>query len=250
MEENKKEAIKKAVAISVLILLIIVVGFIMIKYEIEGETNLPFGLSKIMIISTADGIAKDEQTISITQCNDIYLYIEKNQNNNSDSMIENVAIENIKIMSAPKKGKVAFYRPNNTNCLAYVYNDEFLLDDQITYSGDAQTNMQNLTISNQGGIISFRTCVIEVGEITINTENAEKEVGYNNDGTLLQKAEIAMSDIRYNIGFDVVIELADGKIYKAYVNLSLPLEDVEKQGVQAVEKVDVENIVFKRVKVR
>ncbi len=247
MEKNKKEAIKKAIAISVLILLITIVGFITIKYEIEGETNLPFKLSKIMIISTADGIAKDEQTISITQSNDLYFYIEKNQNYNEESMIENVSIENIKIMSAPKKGKVEFYRPNNTNGLAYVYNDDFIIKNSITYSGDIQTSMQNLTISNQGGIISFRTCVREIGETTPNEEN---DSGYSNDGTLLKKAEITISDIRYNIGFDIVIELTDGKIYKAYVNMSLPLEDVENQGVKAVEKVDVENIIFKRVKVR
>lgn len=247
MEKNKKEAIKKAIAISVLILLITIVGFITIKYEIEGETNLPFKLSKIMIISTADGIAKDEQTISITQSNDLYFYIEKNQNYNEESMIENVSIENIKIMSAPKKGKVEFYRPNNTNGLAYVYNDDFIIKNSITYSGDIQTSMQNLTISNQGGIISFRTCVREIGETTPNEEN---DSGYSNDGTLLKKAEITISDIRYNIGFDIVIELTDGKIYKAYVNKSLPLEDVENQGVKAVEKVDVENIIFKRVKVR
>ena len=247
MEKNKKEAIKKAIAISVLILLITIVGFITIKYEIEGETNLPFKLSKIMIISTADGIAKDEQTISITQSNDLYFYIEKNQNYNEESMIENVSIENIKIMSAPKKGKVEFYRPNNTNGLAYVYYDDFIIKNSITYSGDIQTSMQNLTISNQGGIISFRTCVREIGETTPNEEN---DSGYSNDGTLLKKAEITISDIRYNIGFDIVIELTDGKIYKAYVNMSLPLEDVENQGVKAVEKVDVENIIFKRVKVR
>ena len=112
MEENRKEAIKRAVAISILTLLIGVVGFIMIKYEIEGETNLPFKLSKIMIISTADAIEKDEQTMSITQCNDLYLTIEKNAEYKADSMIEKISIENIKIMSAPKKGKVAFYRPN------------------------------------------------------------------------------------------------------------------------------------------
>ena len=247
MEKINKEAINKAIAISVLILLITIVGFITIKYEIEGETNLPFKLSKIMIISTADGIAKDEQTISITQSNDLYFYIEKNQNYNEESMIENVSIENIKIMSAPKKGKVEFYRPNNTNGLAYVYNDDFIIKNSITYSGDIQTSMQNLTISNQGGIISFRTCVREIGETTPNEEN---DSGYSNDGTLLKKAEITISDIRYNIGFDIVIELTDGKIYKAYVNMSLPLEDVENQGVKAVEKVDVENIIFKRVKVR
>ncbi len=247
MDKNKKEAIKKAASISILFFFIVVVGFIMIKYEIEGEKNLPFKLNKIMIISTADGIAKDDQNISIVQANDLYFYIEKNENNNSENMIEQISIENIKIMSAPKKGKVAFYRPNNTEGTAYVYNDEFLLEDEIIYNGDTQTSMQNLTISNQGGIISFRTCVKEIGEIPINMEDEGREVGYNNDGTLLKKAQIVISDIKYNIGFDMYIKLTDGKTYKGYINISLPLEDVENNGVKSIEKVDMEDIIFKRL---
>lgn len=250
MEKNKKEVIKRAVAISVLVLLIVIVGFLMIKYEIEGETNLPFKLSKIMIVSTADGTEKDENTITITQCNDLYLTIEKNEEYKQDSMIEKISIENIKVMSAPKKGRVAFYRPNNAEGLVYIYNKDLLLDGEIVYLGDSQTSLKNLTISNQGGMISFRSCVQEIGEIAINTENEEKEVGYINQGTLLQDAKVTVADIRYNIGFDVIIELTDKKMYKGYVNLTLPMEDVENQGVKGVEKVDLEKVIFKRIKIK
>lgn len=250
MEKNKKEVIKRAVAISVLVLLIVIVGFLMIKYEIEGETNLPFKLSKIMIVSTADGTEKDENTITITQCNDLYLTIEKNEEYKQESMIEKISIENIKVMSAPKKGRVAFYRPNNTEGLVYIYNKDLLLDGEIVYLGDSQTSLKNLTISNQGGMISFRSCVQEIGEIAINTETEEKEVGYINHGTLLQDAKVTVGDIRYNIGFDVIIELADKKMYKGYVNLTLPVEDVENQGVKGVEKVDLEKVIFKRIKIK
>ena len=250
MNNNKSEAIKKAVAISILILLIIVVGFIMIKYEIEGETNMPFKLTKIMIISTADGISKNDETISVTQCNDLYLSIEKNTENDDTSMIKNVYIENIKVMSEPQKGIVQFYRPSTEGKTVYVYEDELLIEDTITYSGDGQTSLQNLTISNQGGTISFRSCVREIGEIIIEAEADKKEVSYINDGTLLQRAGIEISEIRYNMGFDVIIELTDGKMYKGYVNMSLPIEDVEKEGVQGVEKVDLDDIVFKRIKIK
>lgn len=249
MEENKKEAIKRAVAIFILILLIGIVGFIMIKYEIEGETNLPFKLSKIIIISTADAIEKDEQTMSITQCNDLYLTIEKNENYITESMIKKISIENIKIMSAPKKGKVNFYRPNNVEGVAYTYNDDLILDGKIIYYGDSQTSLKNLTISNQGGTISFRSCVQEIGEIAIDTESQEKEVGYSNKGTLLKDAQIKVADIKYNLGFDIFIELVDGKIYKGYVNITLPVENVESNGVNGVEMVDLENVVFKRTKI-
>lgn len=247
MEENKKEVIKRAVAISILILLIGIVGFIMIKYEIEGEKNLPFKLSNIMIVSTADAVEKDEKTMSITQSNDLYLTIEKNEDYKKESMIESVSIENIKIMSSPKKGKVAFYRPNNVESkIVYTYNEDLRLDDKIIYSGDSQTDFKNLTISNQGGMITFRSCVQEVGEI----EKSNEDIGYINQGTLLKDAKITVSDIRYNIGFDIFIKLTDGKTYKGYVNTTLPIEDVESNGVKGVEKVNLEDIVFKRIKIK
>ena len=43
------------IAIATVILIFIIVGMIMIKYEVEGDKNMPFNLSKIMIVSTAEG---------------------------------------------------------------------------------------------------------------------------------------------------------------------------------------------------
>ena len=64
----------------------------------------------------------------------------------------------------------------------------------------------------------------------------------------MQKAEIGLNDIKYNIGFDVTIELTSGKKYKGYVNTTLPKGNIEQERVSGVEKVDIENVVFKRVK--
>lgn len=250
MENHKKQIIKKATVISVLVLLIIAVAFIMIKYEIEGEKNMPFKLSKIMIISTADGITKDDSTITVYQCNDFYLSIEKNSDESTNSMIKNIYIENITVMSQPQKGVVKFYRPSINGKLVYDNSKECQLDDSITYAGDIQTSLHALTIANQGGTISFRSCIEDVGEIAIDQESTSKAVSYNNDGTLLQRAEISIPEIRYNIGFDVIIELTDGKMYKGYVNETLPMEDTEKGGVQGIEKVNLENVVFKRIKIK
>ncbi len=72
--------------------------------------------------------------------------------------------------------------------------------------------------------------------------------GINNDSTLLRKAEVTIDDIKYNIGFDIVIELADGKKYKGYVNTTLPKGNIGQERVSGVEKVDIENVIFKRVK--
>lgn len=250
MENNKKQIIKKAVIVFILALLIIAIGFIMIKYEIEGEKNMPFKLSKIMIISTADGTSVDEKNILISQCNDFYLSIEKNVENDDKNIIKNVYIENIKVMSEPEKGTVKFYRPSISGKLVYDNSKECEIKDSLTYTGDIQTSLHALTISNQGGTIGFRTCVENIGEIAIEQKADSKAISYNNDGTLLQKAEIEIQQIRYNIGFDMIIELTDGKMYKGYINETLPIEDTEKGGVQGLEKVDVEDIVFKRIKIK
>ena len=244
MDENKKETLIRAGIIIVLVILIAIVGITMIKYEIEGETNLPFKLTNIMVISTADGISDGTNQLEVVQSNDLYLTIEKNENYSGQEMIKQVSIENIEILSKPVKGNVVFFRPSNSGSIVYKYEEDFLLEDGITYKGDSTTDLRNLTISNQGGTISFRTCV--KGITTYLAEDTET-TGINNDSTLLRKAEVTIDDIKYNIGFDIVIELADGKKYKGYVNTTLPKGNIGQERVSGVEKVDIENVIFKRV---
>ena len=250
METNKKQIIKRAAIITGLLILVIIIGFMTIRYETEGEQNLPFNLSKIMIISTADGLNKNDEAIIINQCNDIYLTFEKNADINEQNMIKNIYIENIKVLSQPVKGTVKFYRPCKEGKLVYENNEEYQIQDSIIYEGGEKTDLHTLKISNQGGTISFRTSVESVGEIPIEQESTSKAVSYNNDGSLLQKAKISISDIRYNMSFDIVIELANGKMYKAKINESLPIEDKENGGVKGVEKVDMQDVVFKRTKIK
>lgn len=245
MDEKKKETLIRAGIIAVLVILIVIVGAIMTKYEIEGETNLPFQLTNIMVISTADGISDGTNQLEVVQSNDLYLTIEKNENYDGQEMIKQISIENISILSKPVKGYVAFYRPNNKGEIIYQYQEEFLLDNSVIYQGGSATDLRTLTISNQGGIIGFRTCV--KGITTYQTEEGST-TGINNDSTLLQKAAVELNDIKYNIGFDVIIELVSGKKYKGYVNTTLPKGDIEQKRVSGVEKVDIENVIFKRVK--
>ena len=55
-ESRKKEKIKACIAIAVILLAILITGIISIKYYVEGETDMPFTLSKITIVSTAEGV--------------------------------------------------------------------------------------------------------------------------------------------------------------------------------------------------
>ena len=60
MQKNRRKKIIKSIVALLVATLITVVASIMIKYYVEGETNMPFNLSKIMIISNAQGISKED----------------------------------------------------------------------------------------------------------------------------------------------------------------------------------------------
>ena len=71
-----------------------------IKYSIEGETDMAFNLSKITIVSTAEGIEKEgteKWNLGLFQNNDIYISIEKNENNNKEEIIQNITISEIQV---------------------------------------------------------------------------------------------------------------------------------------------------------
>ena len=81
--DKKKQTIKMFIAISVLVLVFITVAIMMIKYEVEGEQNMPFNLSKMVVISTAEGVENSEKSktkwdLNICQNNDVYIYFDKN----------------------------------------------------------------------------------------------------------------------------------------------------------------------------
>ena len=78
---------KKYFHISMLIVILTIivfsVGLLILKYNVEGETNMPFNLTKISVISSVEGIDKDsgenKWAFDIYQNNDIYIYIDKNE---------------------------------------------------------------------------------------------------------------------------------------------------------------------------
>ena len=65
--------------IFIIVVILFISGVIILKYNVEGETNLPFDLSKITVISSVEGAdnedAQNKWNISVNQNNDIYLYI-------------------------------------------------------------------------------------------------------------------------------------------------------------------------------
>ena len=247
MEEiRRKEKIKACIAIAVIILAILVTGIITMKYHVEGETNMPFTLSKITIVSTAEGVENKETTekwnLSIFQNNDIYFSIEKNERNREDEIIESFSIENIKVIEAPKIGQIKTYMPNSSDGRLFTYSDEYIVEEnKLTYKGASKSNSKTLEIGNQGGTAILRFANTEVGNYV---SNEDEEIKH--DGKLLEKIQVSKEDINFKVSFDLIIKLKN-KSYISNIVLELPCEgDLINEGTTSKEITD--NFVFKRIK--
>ena len=79
-----KKSFHICMVIVMIAIILFILGMIVLKYNVEGETNMPFQLKKIILISSSEGVDKEagenKWAFDINQNNDIYLYIEKNQN--------------------------------------------------------------------------------------------------------------------------------------------------------------------------
>lgn len=245
-ETRRKEKIKACIAIAIIVLAIIITGIIIMKYYVEGETNMPFTLSKITIVSTAEGVenvgAEEKWNLSIFQNNDIYFSIEKNENNKESEIIESISIENIQILENPKVGQIKTYMPNSSDGRLFLNSEEYLVqENKLTYKGASKSNSKTLEIGNQGGTAILRFANTQIGNYI---SNEDEEIKH--DGSLLQKIGLKNEDISFKVSFNVVINLKN-KSYITNVTLDLPCErNLIEQGTCSKEITD--KFVFKRVR--
>lgn len=243
-KEKRKQMIKNCIAIFFVFIIFIVVGAIMIKYEVEGDKNMPFNLSKIVVVSTAEGIeteGKKKWNFDVYQNNDIYIYLDKNNNYlKENEYIQKVRIENIEIISGPKVGKINAYMPNSVDGRLYSYDNTYLIEDKLEYKGATKSDSKTLEIGNQGGNVLIRFSNTELGKYSSNDED---EIIH--DGTLLKKLELQQEDISFIVSFDLVIEVKKCS-YRANIQLDLPYKNILEEGTTSFEKKEISDIIFKR----
>lgn len=247
MNNNSKinKLILKSAYITIIVLIIAVIGLIILKYNVEGEKNMPFKLSSILVISSAEGHQKTENEeylwdAEIYQNNDIYLNIEKNKNYKETEVIKSIIIENIEIDQKPLIGDIKFYRTSNEKSNLFIYEEEFEIENNIEYIGDMSTDLSNLKISNQGGTLIIRAVNKTGKKYTSN----EKE--FEHTGKLLEKVGVPYEEVKATISFDLIINLESDISYRAKIELELPTGDITKEGSSSTEITDMKNIVFKR----
>lgn len=231
--------------IGMVFILLLISAFIMLRYQVEGEDdkNLPFILSKIIVISSAEGINTDgtdtKWDLNLIQNNDIYISIDKNEEYKKSEVIKNISIQNITIDKLPAIGNINNYRPATEGL--FKNQEQYLITDELKYVGSLETNIGELQIGNQGGTILFRSSNTNIG----NYKSNDEEIIHN--GMLLAKAGITKEQIDYSIKFDLIIEVGSGIKYKATVNINLPEGDILEQGITSIEKTNFEDVIFKRI---
>lgn len=249
MKEKIKQIINTKQFHIIMVLFIIfsilfVVGVVSLRYNVEGEGNLPFYVSKISIISNVEGTDVEDDTnkwnLQVNQNNDIYLYIKKNDDYKQTEIIESVKLDNFNIEQSSKIGEMKLLKPDSNAESVIFKNTAENEVDNIEYIGDMDSSIKDLKISNQGGLVVFRYAINNVGNYI---SNDDEEI---NHSELLQKLGVNNEDLKFKVTFDINITLNSGKIYKSNIELELPVNDVVNQGTQSAEYTDLENIVFKR----
>ncbi len=242
---TKTKMFHLCMVIVIIAVILFAVGIIALRYAVEGETNMPFELSKITVISSSEGkdkvVEASKWAFDINQNNDIYLYIEKNDNSNKQEIIKEIEINNINVEKNTEKGEIKIYKPTTAEEATIFSNKEENEIQSIIYTGDLQSDLKQQKVSNQGGIIAFRYGLNNVSEYL----SQEEEI---NHSELLKKSNVTEEDLKAKLIFDIIIRLESGKEYKASISLDVPVEGIVEKGTTSIEKTDLSDVVFKRIK--
>lgn len=243
-KEKTKRRIKFWIAISILAIIILLVATIMIRYQVEGDQNMPFNLSKIIVVSTAEGQETEGErkwNFNIHQNNDVYIYFDKNENYwGQEKKIESVRIENINITKAPTKGEIKAYMPNSLEGRLYNYSDEYIVNGALEYKGADESSPQTLEIGENGG-----RALISFSNVGLEQYSSDEDEEIIHDGTLLKRIDITNEDILFDVSFDLVITVQNAS-YRGNVSLQLPCGNILEEGTSSMEKNDFNDVIFKR----
>lgn len=248
LSEKTKDKIKLSIALGILLTIILCVLLIVIQYQVEGEKNMPYKLSKITIISTAEGEQNEEEgkeaakwNLSIFQNNDVYIFIDK-ANEEVKDLLESVTIENIVVTDEPQKGTIKAYMPNSEDGRVFSYDENYIVKEHLTYNGGTNSNTRTLTIGNQGG-----SCAIRFSNTNIGTYISNDDTEIKHDGELITKIGATEEEISFNVNFDLIIQVNNIK-YKANITLNLPCKNLCEEKTSSIEITDTSSIIFKRIR--
>lgn len=224
--------------------ILFIAGILLLKYQVEGEANMPFKITKISIVESVEGIESEETTqkwnLKVNQNNDIYIYLEKNSNYGKTEIIDSVEINNIKINKQSEKGETKIYKPVTEEKRMFVNIVENEIS-EITYKGELESNIKEQKISNQGGIIAFRYAIDNISQYI---SEEDQEIDHSK---LLKITNVQQEDLKTNIEFDIIINLTSGKKYQSTIKLDIPSDEIIEKGTVGMDITELKDIIFKRI---
>lgn len=245
MYRNINKKILHVIATIIMVAIVaFIIGMLFLRYQVEGETNMPFKISKISIIESVEGIenkdAQEKWSFNVNENNDIYIYIEKNDNYGKTEIIDRVEIGNITISRQSELGEIKFYKPTKEEKRMFnnLEENEFT---ELTYNGDLTSNIKEQKISNQGGIVAFRYAINDIAQYS---SEEDEQIDHSQ---LLKLTNIKNEDIATTLRFDMEIYLKSGKKYQSTIEQEILPEDVIENGTASSENTKLDDIIFKRV---
>ena len=229
----------------IIIAIIFIAMMLILNYDVKGETNMPFQISKIYIVSTVDGqdVESDEYkwNINVNQNNDIYLYVEKNKEYSKQETISSIKLDNFNIKQKPTIGELQIYKPTVSDTSIFQNIDENIAK-EIVFKGTKSSDTRNLEISNQGGPVAFRCANNNIG---IFSSNDDEKIDFYQ---LLKKLNISEENLTCVVSFNMTLTLDSGKSFKAEnIELKIPNSNIVEEGRIGIEYTDLQNIIFKRI---
>lgn len=240
----KQKAFHVAIIIIIISVILCVGGMLILKYEVEGESNMPFKITKISIIESVEGLenesAGEKWSFRVNENNDIYIYIEKNFAYGKTEIIDSVEVKNINANRQKELGELKFYKPVMDEKRMFVNQTENEITD-IIYTGELESNIKEQKISNQGGIVAFRYGINNLSQYV--SENDE----LIDHSQLLKLTNITQEDLQTQLTFDIIINLKSGKKYQAPISVDIPTDEIIEKGTVGIDITDLKNIIFKRI---
>ena len=247
IDNRLREKTIKTLFVFFIILLFITLGFIWLKYEIEGTKGLTFEIKEILIISTADGKRIENKNkniktdkLEVSQVNDFFITIEEKDNINLDNSIKKISIANFDIQEEPKKGNLNALEPTGPLSQLFVNSKKNYLDKEIEFKGAKVDDLEQLETSSKGGTVAFRI------ENKLGSYDVKKEEVLEYNSKLLNKFVKNVEDIQFKLSFDLIIELDNGFKYSTKINVNKPSKEILKED-KLIHNMDVEEISFKKI---
>lgn len=240
----KQKAFHIAITLIIVFIILCIGGILILRYQVEGETNMPFKITKISIIQSVEGMENEEAgkkwSFNVNENNDIYVYLEKNSSYGKTEIIDSIEIKNISVNKTKDLGEIKYYKPVINEKRMFVNLPENEIS-EITYKGELQSNIKEQKISNQGGIVAFRYAINNISQYT---SESDEQIDHSQ---LLKLTNIQKEDLETKLTFDIIINLNSGKKYQAPISIDIPTDEIIEKGTVGIDITDLENIVFKRI---